>query len=76
MRQDDKVRDERRELERLEREERKEREEREQEERREERQTRLIQQLKDTQPVVPQTIHVNQHKLPTMTDKDDVEIFL
>jgi len=80
MRQEDKIREDKREEQRLERELEKEekrlREEREREERREERQTRLIQQLRESQPVVPQTIHVNQHKLPKMMDTDDVDIFL
>ena len=26
--------------------------------------------------MVPQQVHINQHKLPLMTDKDDVEVFL
>ena len=76
-------REERREIERLEREVRRkkedrdrDREEREREERREERQARLIQQLKEAQPAIPQTIQINQHKLPVMTDKDDVENFI
>ena len=54
----------------------KEREEWEREERWEERQIRLLTQLKEAQPAVPQQVHINQHKLPLMTDKDDVEVFL
>ena len=65
MRQEDKIREEQREKERLDR-----------EDRREERQACLLKQLKEAPPAVPQTVYVNQHKLPTMTDKDDVEIFL
>ena len=65
MRQEDKIREEQRDKERLDR-----------EERREERQASLLKQLKEAPPAVPQTVYVNQHKLPTMTDKDDVEIFL
>ena len=26
--------------------------------------------------MVPQQVHINQHKLPLMTDKDDVEVLL
>ena len=52
------------------------REEGEREDTREERQIVLIQQLKYSQTVDLQTIYVNQHKLPKMTETDDVEIFL
>ena len=69
MRQEDKDREDRRERERIDRDERRERE-------REERQIQLIQQLKEAQPVVPQQIYVSQHKLPTMTEKDDIELFI
>ena len=80
MRQEDKIRDEQREKERLDREERKEeRWERERREKRredKEREARLLQQLKDAQPVVPQTFNVNYHNLPKMSEGNDVELFL
>ena len=87
MRQDDQNRESNREQDRLDREERRlreeqqreekwEREEREREVRREERQLQLLNQLKEAQLAVPQQVHINQHKLPLMTEKDDIEIFL
>ena len=51
-------------------------EEAEREERREERQRLLIVQLREAQLVVPQTVQIMQHKLPTMTEHDDVEEFI
>ena len=36
----------------------------------------LLQQLKEAQPVVPQQVHINQHKLSQMMDKDDLEVFI
>ena len=69
-------REEKREIERVEKEEKRIRDERERESRREERQLELLAQLKEAQPVVPQQVHINQHKLPLMTDKDDMKVFL
>ena len=64
------------ERERLKREERKEREESEREDRRDERQLQLLAQLKDTQPAVPQQVTVQNHKLPQMNERDEVDIFV
>ena len=33
-------------------------------------------QLREAQPVVPQTVQIMQHKLPTMMEMDDVEDFI
>ena len=52
------------------------REEAEREESREERRRLLMTQLREVLPVVPQTVQIMQHKLPTMTEKDDVEHFI
>ena len=87
MRQDDQNRESKREQDRLgreewrlseeqQREEKREREEREREVRWEERQLQLLTQLKEVQSAVPQQVHINQHKLLLMTEKDDIEIFL
>ena len=76
MRTEDKEREERKEKERLARQQEDNDREDRRERDRELRQLQLIQQLKEAQPVVPQQVHVNQMKLPMMTDNDEVEPFL
>ena len=43
---------------------------------RDERERKLLMALKDAQPVVPQTVHIQNVKLPRMTEGEDVEIFI
>ena len=72
MRNDDRKREERREREERERKDR--RIEGEQE--REEQHQQLIRQLKESQPAVPQNVHIQQTKLPTMNESDEVDVFV
>ena len=46
------------------------------EERAEQRETKLLIALKEAQPVVPQTVHLDNTKLPTMSKGEDVELFI
>ena len=57
------------------RKEKRQRDEAEREDRREERRLLMV-ELREAQPVVPQTVQIMQHKLPTMTESDDVEEFI
>ena len=43
---------------------------------REERQLQLIAQLKEAQPAVPQQVTMQNHKLPQMNEKNDLEVFV
>ena len=36
----------------------------------------LILALKESQPAIPQTVHINNVKLPKMSEGEDVEIFV
>ena len=69
-------RDAEREEQRLEREERRERREQELREEAEQREIKLLLALKVAQPAVPQTVHLDNTKLPTMSKGEDVELFV
>ena len=40
------------------------------------REERLLTTLKDAQLVIPQNVTIQNHKLPEMKDRDDVELFV
>ena len=60
----------------LRREERRDRREQEIRNEAELREAKLLMALKDAQPAVPQTIHLDNTKLPTMSKGEDVELFI
>ena len=75
-RQEQVARDEERRAEDLRREERRLRREQEIRDETEKREERLLVALKEAQPVVPQTVHLDNTKLPTMAKGDDINLFI
>ena len=70
------ARDEERRAEDWRREERRGRREQEIRDETERREDKLLLALKEAQPAVPQTVHLDNTKLPTMTKGDDIDLFI
>ena len=74
--QEQQSRDEERRAEDIRRDERRMRREQEIREEAERREAKLLLALKEAQPVVPQTVHLDNTKLPTMMKGEDIEVFI
>ena len=70
------VREEERKLEQARIQERREEEQIRREERQAKETRDMIEALREAQPVVPQTVHIENTKLPKMSEGEDVEVFL